>query len=180
MILITGAGGQLARRIVAHLRTAGAQVVPGSRNPAEGGRRLDFDLPETIDLTDVSTLVLVSAGYAEDDIVTQRHASVIEAARRHGVKHVVYTSLVGAGDHLAFALAHRATERLLRDSGLSWTILRNGLYAELIGGLLAWEQGVLVSPFNNGRVAAPTREDLAVAAARVAIRQKITSAGSMS
>nr|WP_257907671.1 hypothetical protein [Janibacter limosus] len=39
----------------------------GSRTPADGQRHPDFDDPASPDLTGVSTLVPVSAGYAEDD-----------------------------------------------------------------------------------------------------------------
>lgn len=168
MILVTGASGHLAGRIITHLRSAGAHVIGASRQ-STADRVMDFDAPDSINLVGVDTLVLVSAGYAEDDVVIRRHAAVVEAARRDGVGHVVYTSLVGAGDHLGFALAHRATERMLRASGLGWTILRNGLYAELVGALLAWDGAALASPFGEGRVAAPTRDDLAQATARVAV-----------
>ncbi|MEU1984398.1 hypothetical protein [Nocardia sp. NPDC019395] len=78
------------------------------------------------------------------------------------------SSLTAAGDHLGFALAHRATERLVRASGLPWTILRNGLYAELFGGLLLWGDDGVESPFGEGALAAVAREDLAEAAAIVA------------
>lgn len=169
MILVTGASGQLASRIIAHLRETGADVIGGSRSASGGGRVMDFDAPSNLDLAGIETLVLVSAGYAEDDVVLGRHRAVLEAARRDGVGHVAYTSLVGAGDHLGFALAHRATEQLLRASGMDWTILCNGLYAELIGALSAWEGASLMSPFGQGLVAAPTRDDLALAAARVAV-----------
>lgn len=101
-------------------------------------------------------------------MVVRRHSTILEAARRDGVNHVVYTSLVESGDHLAFALAHRATEQMLRNSDMDWTILRNGLYAELVGALLSWEGAHLVSPFGAGSIAAPTRDDLALAAALVA------------
>lgn len=168
MILVTGASGQLAGLIVRHLRPYGVPVVPASRTPQDGGRMLDFDTPATMDLTGVSTLVLVSAGYAEDDVVLRRHGAALHAARRDGVRHIIYTSLVGAGDHLGFALAHRATERLVRDSGLEWTILRNGVYAELVGALVMWDGDRIASPFGDGHVAAPTRDDLAAAAAAVA------------
>jgi NAD(P)H dehydrogenase (quinone) len=60
-------------------------------------RRLDFDDHSGIDLAGVSTLVLISAGYAEDDQVIRRHAAVLHAASRDGVRHVIYTSLTGAG-----------------------------------------------------------------------------------
>ncbi|MEV4251807.1 NAD(P)H-binding protein [Spirillospora sp. NPDC049652] len=167
-ILVTGANGNLGSAILAALRARGAAAEGGSRAPGEGTRRLDFDDREAIDLTGVTTLVLVSAGYAEDDQVIGRHAAVVDAAGRDGVEHVVYTSLTGAGDHLGFALAHRATERLLRASGLRWTILRNGLYAELFGGLLTWADDAVESAFGGGALAAVTRADLAEAAAVVA------------
>ena len=112
--------------------------------------------------------MLVSAGYAEDDQVVARHAAVIDAAVRDGVTHVAYTSLTTAGDHLAFAVAHRVTEKLVRDSGLGWTLLRNGLYAELFGGLLLWTDGGLESAFGTGALSAVARQDLASAAAIVA------------
>jgi NAD(P)H dehydrogenase (quinone) len=168
MILVTGANGSLGSATLAALGARGAVATGGSRTPGEGMRRLDFDDHASLGLAGVSTLVLVSAGYGEDDQVVERHAAVLTAAVRDGVHHVVYTSLTGAGDHLGFALAHRATERLVRASGLPWTILRNGLYAELFGGLLMWADDGVESAFGDGAVAAVARQDLAEAAAIVA------------
>ncbi|ARF56719.1 NAD(P)H-binding protein [Streptomyces gilvosporeus] len=168
MILVTGANGHLGAATLAALRARGVAATGGSRTPGAGMRRLDFDDRAGLDLAGVSTLVLISAGYAEDDQVVGRHAAVLDAAVRDGVRHVVYTSLTGAGDHLGFALAHRATERLVRASGLPWTILRNGLYAELFGGLLTWADSGVESAFGDGALAAVAREDLADAAAIVA------------
>ncbi|WP_037608674.1 Rossmann-fold NAD(P)-binding domain-containing protein [Streptacidiphilus rugosus] len=168
MILVTGANGNLGSATLAALRARGATATGASRNPGAGMRRLDFDEPSAFDLTGVSTLVLISAGYAEDDKVIGRHAAVLEAAARYEVGHVVYTSLTGAGDHLGFALAHRATERLVRTGGVPWTILRNGLYAELFGDLLMWTADGLESAFGEGAVAAVARADLAEAAAVIA------------
>ncbi|MEV6325913.1 hypothetical protein AB0M45_32820 [Nocardia sp. NPDC051787] len=168
MILVTGANGHLASLTLAELRARGVEAVGGSRTPGDGVRRLDFDSPATLDLQGVSTLVLVSAGYAEDDQVIARHGAVLDVAVRDGVTHVVYTSLTTAGDHLGFALAHRATEQLVKDSGLEWTLLRNGLYAELFGALLMWTPSGVESAFGTGALSAVAREDLAVAAAIVA------------
>ncbi|MFD8597384.1 NmrA family NAD(P)-binding protein [Kitasatospora sp. NPDC059646] len=168
MILVTGASGHLGAAALAALHAAGVPATGGSRTPGEGMRHLDFDDPATLDLRGAATLLLVSAGYAEDDVVIARHAAVLDAAVRDGVSHVVYTSLTTAGDHLAFAAAHRATERLVRDSGLPFTVLRNGLYAELFGSLLVRTPDGLESPFGDGALAAVTRADLAAAAAAVA------------
>ncbi|AZM64107.1 MULTISPECIES: NAD(P)H-binding protein [unclassified Streptomyces] len=168
MIMVTGANGQLASLTLEELAERHVPALGGTRSAAAGRRRLDFDDPTSLDLTGVSTLVLVSAGYAEDDQVITRHRAALDAAVRHGVSHVVYTSLAGDGDHLGFALAHRATERLIKGSGLRWTILRNGLYAELFGALLTWTADGVESAFGDGALAAVARADLAAAAAVVA------------
>ncbi|WP_017590589.1 Rossmann-fold NAD(P)-binding domain-containing protein [Nocardiopsis ganjiahuensis] len=168
MIMVTGANGQLSSLVLQELAGRGVPALGGSRTPAAGQRRLDFDEPGGPDLTGVSTLVLVSAGYAEDDRVVARHRAALDAAVRDGVTHVVYTSLIGSGDHLGFALPHRATERAIRAGGLEWTILRNGLYAELFGSLLSWTPEGLESAFGSGALAAVARTDLAAAAAVVA------------
>ncbi|QHY96675.1 Quinone oxidoreductase 2 [Streptomyces sp. S4.7] len=175
MIMVTGANGQLASLTLQELAERKVPALGGSRTPANGQRRLDFDDPATLDLSGVSTLVLVSAGYAEDDLVIARHGAVLDAAVRGGVAHVVYTSLTGEGDHLGFALAHRATERMIKTSGLGWTILRNGLYAELFGALLAWTAEGLESAFGDGAVSAAARTDLAAAAAIVASNPSVHS-----
>ncbi|MFG3555278.1 NAD(P)H-binding protein [Micromonospora sp. NPDC047557] len=168
MIMVTGANGQLASLTLAELGEREVPALAGSRTPTSEQRHLDFDDPATLDLTGVSTLLLVSAGYAEDDQVIARHRTLLDAAGRDGVAHVIYTSLTSAGDHLGFALAHRATEQMIKTGGLAWTILRNGLYAELFGALLAWTPDGLESAFGTGALSAVARADLAAAAAVVA------------
>ncbi|MFF3488400.1 NAD(P)H-binding protein [Streptomyces sp. NPDC002701] len=168
MIMVTGANGQLASLTLQELADRKVPALGGSRTPADGQRHLDFDDPTSLDLTGVSTLVLVSAGYAEDDQVIARHRALVDAAVRDGIAHVIYTSLTGTGDHLGFALAHRATEDLVKASGLGWTILRNGLYAELFGALLTWTPDGLESAFGDGALSAVARADLAAVAAIVA------------
>lgn len=144
---------------------AGGSKVSGG---TPGRRRIDFDSRESLDFSGVETLLLVSAGYGEDDEVIRRHGNAISAAEEQGVRQVVYTSLTESGDHLAFALAHRWTERRLQASAtLQWTILRNGLYAELIASLAAPAAGVVTTPFGEGRLSPVARSDLARAAVTV-------------
>lgn len=166
MILITGASGHLASLVAAKAKAMGIPSLTASRT-ATADRTMDFDRPETLDFSGISTLFLLSAGYGEDDVVIRRHGAVLDAARRQGVGHVVYTSLSQASDHLGFALAHRWTERALRESGLSWTILRNGLYAELIGMLAAPSGGRITAPFGTRPISAVARADLTDAAIAV-------------
>ncbi|MER5647114.1 NAD(P)H-binding protein [Streptosporangium sp. NPDC002524] len=173
MILMTGATGALGRLVAARL--AGRDdVVIGSRAPeavATGRptRLIDFEYPASLaeGFAGVDTLLLISAGYGEDDVVIARHGAAIEAAEKAGVAHIVYTSLGAAGDHLAYALAHRWTERRLREGTASWTILRNGLYAELLATLAPVVDGGITAPLGSGRLAAVAREDLADVAALV-------------
>lgn len=169
MILVTGASGRLAGKVIDDLHRRGADVVGGSRTPADGMRRVDFDRPDELDFRGANTLVLISAGRGEDDIVIGRHRAAIAAAQRAGVGHIVYTSLTTAGDHLVHAVSHRATERLIRESGTAWTILRDGMYAEAFAMLLArGADGAVESPYGEGALAAVARDDLAEAAAVVA------------
>ncbi|MEV0220135.1 NAD(P)H-binding protein [Streptomyces sp. NPDC050704] len=176
MILVTGAAGALGTLVAERLADRD-DVVLGTRElPRAGGRlpvrRIDFDEPDTLaeGFEGVDVLLMISAGYGEDDTVMARHGAALDAAETAGVGHVVYTSLTADGDHLPYALPHRWTERRLRESGLDWTILRNGLYAELLAWLATPSpDGRITAPLGEGRLAAVARADLADAAARVAV-----------
>ncbi|MDQ1288093.1 MAG: hypothetical protein QG622_1658 [Actinomycetota bacterium] len=171
MIYVTGASGELGGAVVRSLTASRVPFLAATRRPRPGSgyRTCDFDRPETLDLTGAGTVVMISAGYAEDDEVVARHEALISAAERDGVRHIVYTSLVSSGDLLSIALPHRWTEERLRGSGLTWTILRNGLYAELMARILTPVDGVIGAPLGNGGVAAVARQDLAEVTARIAV-----------
>ncbi|MEU4356082.1 NAD(P)H-binding protein [Streptomyces virginiae] len=175
MIMVTGAAGALGALIAERL--AGREdTVLGTRDPQQFPavlpvRPIDFDDRQTLirGFEGVDVLVLISAGQGEDDTVIARHGAAIDAAEKAGVGHVVYTSLTADGDHLPYALPHRWTERRLRESTMGWTILRNGLYAELLAGLAPLEDGRITAPLGEGRLAAVARADLADAAVRVTV-----------
>ncbi|CAM5340427.1 NAD(P)H-binding protein [Streptomyces aurantiogriseus] len=176
MILVTGATGALGTLIAERL--AGRHdTVLGTRDPQRSraplpARRIDFDDPRTLikGFEGVDVLLMISAGYGEDDTVMARHGAAVDAAEKAGVGHVVYTSLTADGDHLPYALPHRWTERRLQESTMDWTILRNGLYAELLAWLAAPSaDGRITAPLGEGRLAAVARADLADAAARVGV-----------
>ncbi|WP_338673800.1 NAD(P)H-binding protein [Streptomyces sp. SCSIO 30461] len=115
------------------------QLPLGTRDPQQlkaplPVRRIDFDEPSTLaGGFEGAEVLLISAGHGEGGTVMARHG----AAEKAGVSHVVCTSLSADGDHLPYALPHRWTERRLQDGTMDWTILRNGLYAELLGALAA-------------------------------------------
>ncbi len=99
-----------------------------------------------------------------------QHRAAIEAAASVGVRRVVYTSAPAADvSSLAVAPEHKATEEILRASGLSVTVLRNNWYTE--NYLAAVEQaratGVVLTSAGDGRVASAPRADYAAAASVV-------------
>ena len=140
MIMVTGASGRFSSAVLAELRARGIPAVGGSRTPSAGQRHVDFGVPDSLDFNGVDTLLLVPAGAQEDDRQIAFNRAAVEIAARDGVSHLVYTSLTGAGDHLSMALPHRVTERIIVASGMTWTILRNGVYAEILGAPLSWER----------------------------------------
>jgi len=169
MIMVTGASGRFSSAVLAELRARGISALGGSRTPSSGQRHVDFSAPDSLDFNGVDTLLLVPAGAQEDDRQVAFNHAAVEVAERDGVSHIVYTSLTGAGDHLSMALPHRVTERMIMASGMTWTILRNGVYAEILCAPLSWEKRGealrIVSPLGDGAVAAVARQDLACAAA---------------
>ncbi|MER6677980.1 NAD(P)H-binding protein [Streptomyces sp. NPDC000983] len=133
MILLTGATGTVGGLVAGRLRgrvplrlltrrpdrareLAGPQVEP------VGG---DFDDPVSLRraLTGVTSALLVTA-----NPLTHAHDEhFLAAAREVGVRHVVKLSALAVADPDATDLItrwQRGNERLLRDSGLSWTLLR--------------------------------------------------------
>lgn len=185
-LLVTGASGNLGRRIVELLlQQGGATVIAGSRDPgkltdlvAKGAtaRTVDFDQPDTLAaaFAGVDRLVLISTDAVM--VPGQRlaqHQAAVRAAEQAGVKHVVYTSTVDAEENSALLVApdHLGTERALQQSTLGSTVLRNNYYADnLLPGLAhALQEGKWYSAAGEGSISYVTREDCAaVAAAAVA------------
>jgi NAD(P)H dehydrogenase (quinone) len=180
-LLVTGASGQLGRRVIELLLEAGeAHIIATTRNPeklselsAKGVdvRYASFDEPDSLAqafqgadrLLLISTDVLGVPGKR-----LQQHQNAVQAAASAGVKHVIYTSLVAADNTpVLFAPDHAGTEKTLAASKLGWTILRNNLYMDLLIGSVnqALKSGGWYSASGNGKTAYITREDCAQAAA---------------
>ena len=176
---VTGATGHLGRLAVSELLARGvaaSDVVAVVRTPARAAdlaergvqvREGDYDRPQTLPaaLAGVDRLLLVSG--SEPGKRVPQHTAVIDAARAAGVQRLAYTSILHA-DTTANPLApeHRATEEVLRASGIPATALRNGWYTENYTSQLGQfaERGEVLRATGPGRVSAATRADLAAAA----------------
>lgn len=181
MIAITGANGQLGRLVIKQLLTTvpAAQIIAAVRNLeaakdlADLGvqlRKADYDQPETLlsAFQGVNKVLLISS--SEVGWRVAQHQAVITAAKDAGVQLVAYTSLLHADrSSLALAAEHLATEQLLANSGLPYTLLRNGWYTEnyLAAIPIALKYGVLAGCAAAGRIASASRTDYATAAAAV-------------
>ncbi len=173
-LAITGATGHIGGTTARHLSDAGLPlrllVRDASRAPSLPGaevREVAYGDPAAVEaLRGVETLLMVSA--AESDDRVGEHRGFVEAAAEAGVRHVVYTSFVGASDASGFLLGrdHGATEEIIRATGLDFTFLRDNFYAEVFPHF-ADESGAIKGPAGSGRVAAVSRRDVAEVAALV-------------
>lgn len=176
---VTGATGPFGRLAIESLLGAGitpTDVVAIARTPAKlkelaargvSVRAAEYDEPDTLRqaLAGVDRLLFVS-GSELGRRITQ-HGNVIDAARTAGVTRIVYTSMLRADTSTnALVPEHRATEQLLRESGLAYTALRNGWYIENFTEQLPQylEHGEIVAAAGDGRISAATRADYAAAA----------------
>ena len=102
------------------------------------------------------------------------HANAINAAVKAGIKKIIYTSIIGAGDleNCGYEIFdHKFTEALIKTTPLNYVFLRNSQYCEAM--VSAFEQsadtgGVLSNNMGIGKVAHVARFDCAEAAACVA------------
>lgn len=176
-IIVTGATGQLGHLVIAALlkKVPASSIVAAVRNVEKAKdiaalgaqvRYADYSKPETWDaaLRGADKVLLISS--SEIGQRAKQHRSVIDAAKRAGVKLLAYTSVLHADTSpLGLAAEHRDTEAALRASGVPFVLLRHSWYTENytagIPGALA--HGAVYGCAGNGRIASATRADYAEA-----------------
>jgi NAD(P)H dehydrogenase (quinone) len=174
MIVVTAATGRLGRHVVEGLRKQGVKFAAGVRDTAVDlgveTRLLDYDRPETLEAAfqDAEKILLISGSELGKRVA--QHTAVVEAAKKAGVQHIVYTSAPHADTtELILAPEHKGTEEAILASGLTYTFLRNGWYHENYGD--TFKQGAatgeIAGAAGDGRVASAAREDFADAAVAV-------------
>lgn len=182
MIIVTGATGQLGRRIVESLltRVPADQVGVSVRDPrkaqdlADRGVRVrqgSFTAPDSLShaFEGASQVLLVSVDKLGAEAIRQ-HRAAIEGAAAAGARRILYTSHMGAGTNSQFEPCrdHAIDEEALQACGVPFTSLRNGFYAASAVRFFgrAAETGQLVLPA-DGAVSWTAHVDLADAAAAI-------------
>ncbi|MDF0705678.1 SDR family oxidoreductase [Flagellimonas okinawensis] len=187
-ILITGAtgglGGATARFLKDRINVADIAVLVRDKesDKAKALAELGFDLRiadyDNLDglkeaFKGIETLYFVSASDIGKRI--PQHKNVVEAAKASQVKHILYTSTVRKDESTEAPLfavvdAHVKTEEWIKESGITYTILRHNLYAEVIPMFLGEKEQLLQSktiylPTGDGKTSFVPRKDFAEAEA---------------
>ena len=184
MILITGATGNLGKATLEFLlkKVPASSVAAMARQPEKLAdvKALGVDVRQG-DYTDpasllnafkgIDTLFLVSSSDMTDRAA--QHINAFDAAKQSGVKHIVFTSFQrkqDSGSPIQFlAQSYIDTEKHLKASGVTYTILKNGLYADALPmflGQTVLETGIFF-PAGTTKSAYTSRKDMAEAAANV-------------
>jgi NAD(P)H dehydrogenase (quinone) len=175
---VTGATGQLGRLVVESLKSkvSAETIVALVRNPEKAAdlgieaRAFDYTQAENLvaSLKGIDKLLLISGNEVGQRL--PQHLAVIDAAKQAGVKQLFYTSILHADSSpLGLATEHLATEVAIKESGLTYTILRNGWYTENYTGSAkgAVGAGAFIGNAGDGKIASAARVDYAEAAAVV-------------
>lgn len=183
MIKIIGSTGQLGSAAIDFLvkRVDRKNITAIGRNAEKLQKFSELNIrTEIADYNDAESLNRAFAGtdvlffIAGNDVLhrAEQHKNIVEAAKNTKVGHIVYTSTQRKDESDKSPLAlisgvHIATENMIKESGLKYTILKNSLYMEniplFIGPLK--QKNEFMIPAGNGRTSFASRIDMANGAA---------------
>jgi uncharacterized protein YbjT (DUF2867 family) len=174
MFVVTGSTGHVGRLVAGELSSRGLRqrllVRDPARAPDIAGAEIapaDYGDPEALAaaLEPGDRVFMVSLHEGPRERIAH-HRSFIEAAAAARVAHIVYLSFVNAGPDAIFlhARSHGETERMLAESGVPWTSIRNSMYADEIPGWFDAD-GLNTVPGGDARMSFSYRPELARAIA---------------
>jgi NAD(P)H dehydrogenase (quinone) len=185
-ILVTGATGHLGKAVTESLLTktnaANISILVRDADKAAAFKAQGVNV-KIGDYNDYDSLVAAFKGIDKvymvsgNDIANriQQQDNVVNAAKQAGVKHVVYTSFqrkneTASSPIIFVATGHLNTEAQLKKSGLTYTLLEHGIYADMIpifAGEKLLETKTIYLPAANGKTAYAVRTDQAEAGANI-------------
>ncbi|MGV8964903.1 MAG: NmrA family NAD(P)-binding protein [Cellulomonas sp.] len=161
-IVVVGASGNVGGAVLATLLAAGLPVRAAGTNPAALERRYPGVEGVRLDFHDRATFAPALAGAGGLFLLRPPPISrvgptlnaLLDVAEEGGVEHVVFSSVAGADTNRV--VPHHRVETHLHRSGLSWTILRPGFFAQNLAD--AYRTDIIADdrifvPAGNGRVA---------------------------
>lgn len=186
MILVTGATGNLGSNVVHQLLNIGHsnQFIVSSSNEngvatlKEKGfnaRLANFSDATTLNeaFQGIDKLLLIST---MDQNRFEQHKNVVDAAKEQGVKHIIYTGLaikdINTSGVKDLMISHFQTEDYIKESGLTYTFVRNTMYADALIQILGpqvFEQGINL-PGGNGKVPYALRREMGEAIANLLLQ----------
>jgi NAD(P)H dehydrogenase (quinone) len=180
-IAVTAATGHLGPLVIDELlqRVPAERVVAVVRNTekaqpiADNGveiRVAGYDDPTALEaaLQGVDRVLIISGNEVGQRV--PQHTNVVNAAKSAGVSFIGYTSAPKAADtDLLLAPEHKATEEVIKASGIPYSIMRNNWYTENYAGTIegAKHTGEITSATNGGKIGGVPRADLAAGHAAV-------------
>lgn len=182
-LIITGASGQFGRATIDGLleRVPAQDLILLTRTPAKLAeyaargcvvRQGDYDDEASMRnaFAGGDKMLMISA--VKVGFRIPQHRRAIDAAIAAGVGQIVYTSFIGhPGADTSLAVTdHRATEAMLKENGIDWTILRNSQYTDAVieaQSPHALRAGVWIASAADGKLAPVAREDCVRAAIAV-------------
>ena len=186
MILITEATRNFGRALIDFLLNNGvplSRIAALVRNKKNGMDLLSKGITLRIgDYDDYSSLV--EAFYRVDQLLlisgsdlqnrAKQHFNAVNAAKEAGVKHIFYTSVERRNENGSspvdfLSQSHIYTEKIIKESGISYTIFRNNLFMDMLPVFLGEEvvETGVYFPAEEGKTAYTLVADVAETVANV-------------
>ncbi|KAF2453188.1 hypothetical protein BDY21DRAFT_142601 [Lineolata rhizophorae] len=199
--LVTGATGGLGRSVTHHLLslippsslyiTSSSPTPPPSLAPflsaGANFRSANFNSLESMRsaFADINKVFIVSVNSWDSEMRMRMHFNAVQAAKEAGVEQVWYSSLAlgsgsdgkgsGEGDRRVADVmkAHVETETMLKESGVTYTAIREGVYGDAFPTFLGWyptDPNQTIYLPADGNVPMVPREELGEATAKLMVQ----------
>jgi uncharacterized protein YbjT (DUF2867 family) len=176
MIAIVGGTGTVGSEVVKQLAATGAKFRVLARTPEKALKSPNVEVVKG-DYADSAAVDKLLAGVSKLFLLLpavptsmETASTLIAAAKRAGVKHVVKLSVMGADLHSPVQLGrmHAEMEKTLKASGMAWTMLQPGMFMQNLLGSAGTikKDGAFYGATGEGKLCMIDARDIAAAAVK--------------